>query len=57
MIFDGKEGEGVYGNKQQIHLYADLLKASTFLLRKDAGFFCFFNKRDVPACTEMALQF
>jgi len=39
MIFDGKEGEGVYGNKHQAHLYADLLKARTFLLGKDAGFF------------------
>jgi hypothetical protein len=57
MIFDGKGGEGVYGNKQQIHLYADLLKARTFLLRKGTGFFCLFNKRDVPACTERSLQF
>jgi hypothetical protein len=57
MIFDGKGGEGVYGNKQQIHLYADLLKARTFLLRKGTGFFCLFNKRDVPACTERSQQF
>jgi hypothetical protein len=39
MIFDGKEGEGVYGNKQQVNLCADLLKARIFLLRKDMGFF------------------
>jgi hypothetical protein len=39
MNFDGKEGEGLYGNKQQINLYADLLIARTFLLRKDTGYF------------------
>ncbi len=41
MIFDGKEGEGVYGNKQLMHSYADLLEARTFLLRKVWAFFIF----------------
>ena len=41
MIFDGKEGEGLSGNKQQINLYADLLIARTSLLREDTGFFVF----------------
>ena len=42
MIFDGKEGEGVYGNEQQVHLYVELLKARTFPLRKARAFFIYF---------------
>ena len=41
MSFDGKEGEGLYGNKQQINLYADLLKARTFYYEKIRAFFVY----------------
>ncbi len=49
MIFDGKEGEGIYGNKQQICLYADLLKSPHFFIYEKVR--AFLLHLHLSACT------